>query len=347
MSAVARMAKCSLGLMFVLATMSTSSVAQESPEKFYTGKVVHMIVGYSAGSAFEVYARILIRYMPAHIPGNPTVIIQNMPGAGSLNATAWLANVAPRDGSVFGIINPVNTTQPLLEPARAKFDPLKFSWIGSMNRESSSCGFWNGKINNLADMQTKDIIVGSTGPISGSAVDAKTVASTLGYHLRVVLGYQQLKEVRLAATRGEVDGYCGLLISSLKAEVWDDYKSGKVKIPLQMGLQRHPDLPDVPNIFELVKTDEDRSLLRFVFGPWSYGRPIVAPPDVPQDRLTALRTAFQDTMKDPEFLAEAKRIRLEVQPMSWDHIAPLINDIYKTAPAVIARARQIFSVGTR
>ena len=346
MASVALLARRAFWLIFAFSPIFPAH-AQESPEKFYTGKVLRMVVGYSAGSAFEVCARILIRHMPAHIPGSPTIIIQNMPGAGSLNATAWLANVAPRDGSVFGIINPVNTTEPLLEPDRAKFDPLKFSWIGSMNRESSSCGFWNGKINSLADMAAKDMIVGSTGPISGSAVDAKTIASTLGYHLRLVLGYQQLKEVRLAAARGEVDGYCGLLISSLKTELWDDYKSGRVKVPIQMGLERHPDLPDVPNVFELVKTDEDRSLLKFVFGPWSYGRPIVAPPDVPQDRLEALRSAFQQTMQDPQFLAEAKRINLEVQPMSADRIVPLINEIYKTPLNIVARARELFGVGAR
>src|SRR6185312_126689 len=146
MSSVALFAKRAFWLIVALFVTAPAN-AQELPEKFFAGKVLRMVVGYSAGSAFEVYARILIRHMPAHIPGSPTIIIQNMPGAGSLNATAWLANVAPRDGSVFGIINPVNTTEPLLEPAQAKFDPRKFGWIGSMNKEGSSCGFWSGRIN--------------------------------------------------------------------------------------------------------------------------------------------------------------------------------------------------------
>jgi tripartite-type tricarboxylate transporter receptor subunit TctC len=328
-------------------TVSGRGLAQDSVEKFYAGKTVRLVVGYPPASTFDTYARAIARFLPQYIPGNPNLIVQNMPGAGSLTATGFIANVAPRDGTVIAMINPVNTTEPLLDPERAKFDPRKFGWIGSMNREISTCAFWTNKIASIDDLRTKEAVLGSTGPSSGSTVDAKTLESVFGFKLRLVTGYPGLTEVRLAAERGEVDGHCGMLVSALKTDVWDDLQKGRIKVPLQMAVAKHPDLPNVPNVFDIATSEKDRNLLKLVFGPWSFGRPLVAPPEVPQDRLKALRAAVQATLADPQFQADAKRINLEIQPVGADAIAKTLEDLYRTPEPVLQRARVMLGVNAR
>jgi tripartite-type tricarboxylate transporter receptor subunit TctC len=162
--------------------------AQEAAEQFYRGKTIRLVVGYPPASTFDTYARAVARHMPQHIPGAPAMIVQNMPGAGSLTATAYMANVAPKDGSVIAMINPVNTTEPLLDPERAKFDPRKFGWIGSVNREISTCAFWTDKITSLDDLRTKEAVLGATGPSSGSTLDAKTLERVFGLKMKLVTG---------------------------------------------------------------------------------------------------------------------------------------------------------------
>ncbi|HEY7385553.1 MAG TPA: hypothetical protein VH743_17980 [Beijerinckiaceae bacterium] len=321
--------------------------AQEAAEQFYRGKTIRLVVGYPPASTFDTYARAVARHMPQHIPGAPAMIVQNMPGAGSLTATAYMANVAPKDGSVIAMINPVNTTEPLLDPERAKFDPRKFGWIGSVNREISTCAFWTDKITSLDDLRTKEAVLGATGPSSGSTLDAKTLERVFGLKMKLVTGYPGLTEVRLAAERGEVDGHCGLLVSALKTDVWDEFKKGRIKVPLQMAVEKHPELQNIPNVFDLAKSEEHRNLLKLVFGPWSFGRPLLAPPGVADDKLKALRAAFAATMRDARFLEEAKKINLEVQPVSADGIDVLVGELYKTPQPVIEQARQVFGIGSR
>jgi tripartite-type tricarboxylate transporter receptor subunit TctC len=328
-------------------TLPGHGLAQESAEKFYSGKTIRLVVGYPPASTFDTYARTVARYMPQHIPGAPTLIVQNMPGAGSLTATGFMANVAPRDGTVIAMINPVNVTEPLLDPERAKFDPRKFGWIGSVNREISTCAFWTNKIASIDDLRAKEAVLGSTGPSSGSTIDAKTLERIFGFKLKLVTGYPGLTEVRLAAERGEVDGHCGLLVSAIKTDVWDDFQKGKIKVPLQMAVEKHPELPTIPNVFDLVTSEADRNLLKLVFGPWSFGRPLVAPPEIPEDRLKALRAAFDATLRDAKFQEEAKRINLEVQPVAADRIEQLVADLYKTPQPVIEQARQVLGIGNR
>lgn len=328
----------------LLAVGAQAALAQQSVEKFYAGNTVRIIVGYPPGSTFDTYSRTLSRHYSRHIPGEPTIIIQNMPGAGSLTATNYLANVAPKDGSVLGMPNPVNTVEPLLNPKSAKFDPRRFSWIGSMNSERSTCAFWGGKIKTLDDLGSKQAIVGSTGPSSGSTIDAKVLSSIFDFNFKIVTGYPGLNEVRLAAQQGEADGHCGLVVSSLKTDLWSDFKNGKVNVPIQMGLDKHPDLPNIPNAFDLAKTDSDRQVLLLTFGPWKYGRPLMGPAGIPQERLEALRTGFDETLKDKAFLADAKKLNLEVQPLGPEDIQTLVEEIYKTPTPVVERTRKILGI---
>jgi len=307
---------------------------------FYRGRTVQAVVGYTPGSTFELYLRTLTRHLGRHIPGNPAIVIQHMPGAGSLNATAHLAAVAPKDGSVIGMINPVNTTEPLIDPGKTRFDPRTFLWLGSLNTEISTCGFWNKELKTLADLRRREIVVGST-------VDAKVLGPLAGINFKVVTGYPGLTEVRLAAERGEVDGHCGLLVSALKTDLGEAFKAGRVTVPVQMALQKHPELPTVPNAYDLATKDDDRALFRLIFGPWAYGRPLLAPPGTPAERVAALRAALKATLADPQFVAETSRINMEIQFTEPDAIAALVADILRSPAPVVERARVLLGVQNR
>jgi len=339
----------SLSVWLALAAgVTTDATAQQDQVAgFYRGRTVKAIVGYNPGSTFELYLRLFVRHFGRHVPGNPSIIVQPMPGAGSLKATAYLAGIAPKDGSVIGIINPVNTIEPLIDPADAKFDPLAFMWLGSLNSEISTCGFWNRDFRTLADLKRRQVVVGSAGPASGSTVDAHVLGALTGINFKVVTSYPGTPEVRLAAERGEVDGYCGLLVSTLKAVLWDDFKAGRFSVPVQLALHKHPDLPDIPNAYDLSTKEEDRQLFRLIFGPWTYGRPLLAPPDTPIDRVEALRAAFTATVADPQFLAEARKINMEIQPMVPGAIAKLVDEILHTPAPVVERARILLGVQNR
>src|SRR5262245_44149863 len=337
-----------LALAIAAPALATPASAQtDAVAAFYRGRTVQAVVGYTPGSTFELYLRTITRHLGRHIPGNPNLVVQHMPGAGSLKATGYLAQVAPKDGSVIGMINPVNTTEPLIDPEHTKFDPRTFSWIGSVNSEISTCAFWTRDLKTFADLKRRQVVVGSTGPASGSTVDARVLGALTGINFKVVPGYPGLTEVRIAAERGEVDGYCGMLVSALKTDVWDQFKSGRIAVPVQMGLQKHVDLPDIPNAYDLVTKEEDRQLFQLIFGPWAYGRPILAPPETPRDRVEALRKAFTAAIADPQFTAEAQKINMEIQPTPPDVIEKLVDAVMRTPAPVLERARVLLGAQNR
>jgi tripartite-type tricarboxylate transporter receptor subunit TctC len=339
---------CTFAIAVAQVALATVVFAQPDPVvAFYRGRTVQAVVGYTPGSTFEFYLRVFVRHLGRHISGNPNIVVQHMPGAGSLKATAYLAGVAPRDGATIGIINPVTTIEPMIDPANTKFDPRAFQWLGSLNSEISTCGFWARDLRTLADLKRREVVVGSTGPASGSTVDAKILAALAGINFKVVTSYPGLTEARLAAERGEVDGHCGLQVSAVKSIVWDDYKAGRFSVPVQMGLQKHPDFPNIPNAYDLATNEDDRALFRLIFGPWAYGRPLLAPPDTPRERVAALRTAFHATVADPAFLADAAKINMEVQPLAGETIDKLVADVLRTPAPVVARARVLLGAQNR
>jgi tripartite-type tricarboxylate transporter receptor subunit TctC len=327
--------------------LSVGTAHAQDAAAFYRGKTIQAVVGYPPGSTFELYLRLFTQHLARHVPGQPNIIVQHMPGAGSLKATGYLATVAAKDGLVIGMPNPVNTIEPLIDPDRSRFDPRQFNWLGSLNSEISTCGIWNKAIKTVDDLKTKPVALGATGPSSGSAVDAKVLAALLGFNFKVVTGYPGLTEVRLAADRGEVDGYCGLLVSSIKTDTAEHLKSGRMTVAIQMGLKKHAEFPNVPNAFDLVGKEEDRQLFRLIFGPWTYGRPLMAPPGVPKDRVAALRNAVKATLDDPQFRAETKKINLEIQPVAPDTIEKVVADIFATPQPVLERARELLGVKNR
>ena len=324
-----------------LAFTAIPALAQDAVEKFYAGRAMRMIVPYPPPSSFDTYARAVARHMPKFIPGNPAIVVQTVPGAGGLNAVQTLANVAPRDGSVMATMNSSNVTDPLLNPETSKFDPRKFNWIGSVNAEGSACAFWNERIKTLEDLRGREVVIGGTGPAAGSTIESRTLQTIFGFNFRIVHGYPAQADVRLAAAKGEIDGHCALIVSTLKSDLWEDYKSGKIRVVIQAGVESHPDIPEVTNAFDLAKKPEDLAALKLVFGPWAFGRPVYLPPDVPRERVEALRTAFDKTMKDPEFIDEMKRLKLEHRPISGARAAELVDEIFRTPPDVIERVRKM------
>jgi tripartite-type tricarboxylate transporter receptor subunit TctC len=289
----------------------------------------------------------LTRHIGKHIPGNPNIVVQHMPGAGSLKATNYLAAIAPKDGSVFGMPNPVNTIEPLIDPKNSRFDPRSFVWLGSLNTEISTCAFWAKDLRTLDDLKKREVVVGSTGPASGSTIDARVLGTLTGIKFKVVTGYGNLNDIRLASERGETDGFCGLLVSALKTDYWEQYKSGRMAVPVQMGLTKHAEFPNIPNAYELVSNEGDRQLFRLIFGPWSYGRPLFAPPGTAPDRIAVLRAALAAVVKDPAYLAETKKLNMEIQPTSPETIAKLVDEILRTPAPVVERARQVLGVANR
>jgi tripartite-type tricarboxylate transporter receptor subunit TctC len=314
----------------------------QSPAEFYKGKNVDLYIGYSVGGGYDVYARMVARHMGKHIPGNPTLVPKNMEGAGSLRLVNWLYNVAPKDGSAFATIGRGTAFNPILGIPGAQFEGPKFTWIGSANDEVSVCATWHTTgVTKFDELMTKEIAVGGTGASDDTVQFPRVLNGVLGTKMKIVSGYPGGNDAVLAMERGEVHGRCGWSWSSVMAthKNWLDEK--KINILLQLALQKHPDLPNVPLVTELAKTDEQKQILRLIFARQVMGRPFVAPPGIPQDRAEALRKAFMDTMKDKEFLAEAEKAGLEITPVPGEQIQKLVQDVYNTPPEIAKKAAEI------
>jgi tripartite-type tricarboxylate transporter receptor subunit TctC len=323
----------------VFAAPATAQPADEVAS-FFRGRTITAITGFQAGSSSDAYLRTFARHVVRHLPGQPGIVVQNMPGAGSLIAVQHLANIAPRDGTVFALYNPGILIEPLLNPTATKIDPRTFGWIGSLADEQTMCGFWAKDINTLADLRKREIALGATGGTAGSSVEGRLIMRMLGVRFRMVEGYRGLAEVRLAAERGEVDGHCSLYMSILKSEQEDAWKSGRIKIPIQVGIANHPELPNVPNLFDLVDEPSKR-ILQLLSTQWTIARPLSLPPGVPQPRIAAWRAAFHATMADPEFLADAAKAKLWINPLAAEKIEPILAATMQTPEAVLTATREI------
>lgn len=340
------------GFVLALSCLGTHPGAQAQVQdvalaQVWAGKPLRIIVGYSPPSTFDNYARLLARHYGAYVPGKPHVIVQAVPGAGGINSVSYMANVAPRDGSTLALINASNTTEPLLQPGKATFDATKFVWIGSMNSENTACAFWAENIRSIDDLKSREILLGATGPGAGSSLEALALQSVLGFRFKLVQGYRGLADVRLAAARGEVDGHCAIMASSLRADLRDMMNSGQMRVLIQTGVRKHPDIPEVPNSFDLVATEEQRQVLQLVFSPWAFGRPVLAPPGVAPERIAALRDAFERVMVSAELLAEANKLQMEVLLMKGADIEQRVAQIYATPPAIVLKTREILGIQSK
>ncbi|HWG06407.1 MAG TPA: tripartite tricarboxylate transporter substrate-binding protein [Beijerinckiaceae bacterium] len=307
-----------------------------------TAKGLDIYVGSSPGAGYDLYARLLSRYMDKYLPGKPTIRVINMDGAGGLTLANWLYSVAPHDGQILGTFGRGVAFENLLEPQHATFDGRKFGWVGSMNDEVSVCVAWNTSgITKFEDLQTKELTVGATGAGGDTYVLANLLNSVLGTKLKIVNGYPGGNEISLALERGEVQGRCGWSWSSLKATHMDWIKSGKMRVIVQLGLNKHPDLPDVPSALDFVKTPEQRDILKLVFARETMAWPFATPPGVPPARLAEFRKAFVAATKDPDLLSEAEKSQFEIRPVTGEQIDKILADAYNIPAATISRTAEL------
>jgi tripartite-type tricarboxylate transporter receptor subunit TctC len=323
----------------ILALCPISLAHAQSPADFYKGKTIDLYIGYSAGGGYDVYARALARHMTRFVPGNPTIVPKNMPGAGSLVLANWLYNVAARDGTAFGTIGRGTAFDPLLGSTKAQFDAAKFNWIGSMNDEVSVCVAWHTTgITSLEQVMEKELTVGGTGPAADTDQFPKVLNATIHTKFKIIAGYPGGNDIDLAMERGEVMGRCGWSWSSVIATHKQWFDERKINVLVQLSLSKHGDLPNVPLVMDFAKTDEERQIFKLVFARQPMGRPFLAPPGIPADRTAALRKAFMDTMKDPGFLAEAEKMKLEINPVSGEAVQQIVQEVYQTPKAIAAAA---------
>ncbi len=333
--------KAGLAAIF-MAALPISAATAQTPEEFYKGKNVDLYIGYSVGGGYDIYARALAAHIGKHIPGNPTVVPRNMEGAGSLRLTNWLYNVAPKDGTAIGTVARGIPFAPLLGGEGIQFEPTKFNYIGSMNEEVSICATWHTSgVDSFEELKETEVVVGGTGPEADTDQFPKVVNGVLGTKMKVISGFPGGNDVLLAMERGEVGGRCGWSWSSIKTAHPEWVTEKKINMIFQMSANKHPDLPDVPLVMDLAETEEQKQILRLIFARQTLGRPYIAPPDVPADRVQALREAFMATLQDPEFLADAEKADLEITPVSGEDVQKLVQDIYTTPPEIAAKAAEI------
>jgi tripartite-type tricarboxylate transporter receptor subunit TctC len=326
---------------FLLSWLGVVDVAFADPvEDFYRGKNLRMLIGAGIGGGNDTYARFLARHMSRHIPGNPTIVPQNIPGGAGTQAAASLYNVAPRDGSAIAAVNRATGFDPLFTGRDYKFDPRQFIWLGSLNKETNLIVAWHtAAVKTVADIFTTEMVLGAASAGADSAVYPRLINALLGGKFRVVTGYDG-EQASLATEKGEVDGRASMPWTTLKTLHPDWVRDKKVNIIVQMALERDPELPNVPNILDFVKDPEDRELFEALFSRQEMGRPFVAPPEVPADRVMALRRAIPETIGDPAFRAEAQKTGMDIQYVDGEQIERLIHRAYALSPRVLQRIRE-------
>jgi tripartite-type tricarboxylate transporter receptor subunit TctC len=309
----------------------------QSVEDFYRNRAITILVGFTAGGGYDLYARLLGRHMGRHVPGNPTIVVQNMPGAGSLKATQFVYSVAPKDGTVLATVSRGMVTEPLLNDA--KFDATKLSWLGSITSETSVCATWHtSPVKTWPDMFARDFTLGGSATGADPDTFALILRNLLGARVKLVTGYPGGNDINLAMERGEVEGRCGWSWTSIKSQKTDWLRERKISLLAQFGMEKNADLPDVPLVLERAANDEQRQVLRLLIAGQFVGRPFFAPPELPSDRKAALRQAFDATMKDPEFLAEAGRLDMEISPIAAAVVDDFLADMYRTPKEIVRKA---------
>lgn len=323
-------------LAMALFSMLSAPARAQKDEDFFRGKTISVLIGFGPGGANDVWARLLARHMPRFIPGEPNMVPQNMPGAGTLKLMNHLYGVAAKDGTVFGLINRGVPLEPLLGGSNIAFDPQKMVWLGSPDKDTSVCAARkDAKVKTLHDLRTTELVVGATGSGADTAIYPEFLADFLGMKFRTIKGYPGSNEVVMAMERNEVQGICVAYQSIARTRLFAD---GELNILLQAGLQKDPGIPaDVPLATELSTNQADLDALRLFLARVALGRPFVAPPGVPPERAAILRRAFMDTMKDPAFQAEAQKLKLTVEPISGEETAAILAEIYRTPPAVVQK----------
>lgn len=326
-----------LGICASLLALGQATRAQ-SVEDFYRGKTVRFVVGSNTGGSYDSYSRLLAAHIGKHIPGNPTILVENMPGASGTKSTNYIGEVAPKDGSVIGMFNQSMPQRQMFEPDLIKIDLSKFGWIGAMNASTNVFIVWHTTgVKTIEDAKKKQVIMGALSTAGGNSVYPLLLNAFLGTKFKVVLGYVGGNTIQLAMERGEVEGRGAIVWSGLKAG-WPHWiNEKKVNVLMQVGLTKEPDLQDVPLFTDLARTPEEKAMFRFISSDSLMGFPVTAPPGIPADRLAALRKAFTATMKDPEFLKTVEDRKLEIQPSSGEEVQKIVEDLTRTPKELITK----------
>jgi tripartite-type tricarboxylate transporter receptor subunit TctC len=316
--------------------------APAAAANFYADKTVTIICGYGSGSGYDINARFLARHLGRFIPGKPTVIVRNMPGAASLNAANQIANLAPRDGTTLGIVARGMGIEPLLGGKGVRFEPLKLNWIGSTSQEVSVIAVRSSTgVKTLDDAKKREIVVAGPGLGTDGVTFPNTLNNLLGTRFKVVTGYRSGAEMTLAVERGEVEGRGSWSWSAFRKDGMPMLKKGELNLLVQMALAKSPEIPHVPLIMEFAKTAQQRQVLSVLLAGQAMARPLFAPPEVPKDRVVMLRKAYLAMLKDKETLADAKKIGIDIEPVTGEAILGMLKGVYATPAAIVDKVREL------
>jgi tripartite-type tricarboxylate transporter receptor subunit TctC len=330
-----------LALAAALATLFTYEGNAQAPEPPYAGKQIRMVIANGAGGAYDAYARVLAMHLSRYIPGSPSIVDQNMPIAAGMQATNWAYAAAPRDGTVILATYNSLLAEPFYGNPAARYDPRKFEYIGSISKQQNICGTWyTNPVKTIAQAKEREVIVTATGSASDSAILPRILNAVLSTRFKVVLGYSSTGS-RLAVERGEADGVCGLSWSTLKASTPHWVQNHLLNVLTQTGARPQADLPDVPLVVDLVSNPQDRQAIELLSFQQEMGRPFLMPPGTPKDMVMIVRRAFDATVRDPLFLADAERALLEVDPMTGETMEQLLKNAYAAPKAVLQRAVEL------
>jgi tripartite-type tricarboxylate transporter receptor subunit TctC len=330
-----------------LAALACRDAGAQSPDALYAGKQIRMVIASGAGGGYDAYARALARYMGKYIPGNPNIVAQNMPGAAGITATNWAYSVAPKDGTVILATYNALLAEPLYGNPAARYDPLKLESIGSISGQQNICATWHSSpIKTIEQAKAREVTVAATGATGNSATLPKILNTVLGTKFKVIIGYSTT-ESRLAVERGEVDGVCGLSYSTLKASNPDWVRNNRINILVQTGNRPQPSLASVPLFIDLVADPENKKVMEVLAFAEEMGRPFMMPPGTPKEMVAAVRRAFDATMKDAEFLADAEKMMLEVDPLTGEEMEQKLKRAYATPKALVQKAAEFSGAGAQ
>lgn len=330
------------------AALATTALMAQFPARaqdgadFYKGKTITIVVGIEQGTGFDLYGRALARHMGRHLPGAPNIIVSNMPGASGLIAFNWLANVAPRDGTTFGIGSFSVPFEPMFGNEAARFKGPQFGWVGNMDSGVSAClARVDSGITEWQNVFKTEITMGAAGRGGAISQAPRALIELSGARIKLIEGYVGTASIKLAIERNELQGICGISMSTVRSQWSDLLQSGLVKTVLQIGPINDPALKGVPNAIDFAKSDQDRQVYNLLFGPQGLGRSFAAPPGLPPERLKLLRDAFSATMKDAAFIADAEKAKLDISPQSGAEVQAFVESIYASPPDIVARAKAV------
>jgi tripartite-type tricarboxylate transporter receptor subunit TctC len=330
------------GLALVAAVLTPCLAVAQAADRFYDGKQIEILVGTGPGGGYDQYARLVAQHLGRHIPGNPAFVVKHMPGGGGRQALNHIYNIAPKDGTVMGTLPRNVPFDRLYGEESVRADSERLTWLASLNSETSLCVAWaDGGFKALDDVRAKEIAMGSNGPTITDTLLPKLLNEVAGTKMKVVLGYKSSTDVHLAMERGEVQGRCGIGWDSILARYPHWLAEKKISLLAQFALKKHPDLPNVPFIMDLAKTEEHRQLAALIVAPLDMGRPYFMPPGVPPERADTLRRAFEALSRDPDFLADAKKQQVEITLMRGDDVAALVKRLHATPKPVLDKAKPI------